>query len=772
VAKSPINVTISGDYNDRDIKKAIRDLQSLEKGAEQSTTTFQKFQKLGGAAQAAIAAGVAVAGTAILQFGKDSLMAASDFDEIQNKVNEIFGESGRMQLNSFAQTAATAMGASATAALDAASQFGIFGKSAGLAGGDLVTFSTDLTLLAGDLASFNNTTTDEAIMALGAGLRGESEPLRRFGVLLDDATLKARAMEMGIYNGSGALSQQQRVLAAQSEILAQTTTQQGDFARTADGLANTMRTVEAAVEDAKVAIGQGLYQAIGDIVGAIGGPQALVYWIRTTANGFGDIIDLLPTLIGLLGDTEDAQKNLAYEQNFSNEGARQFAQLLPIVGTYLVQYLNNAEDSGEATFNLGDGFFYAANGGRTFTGAMGYSASMLDRLYNSATDAAEALDDVNRAAAQAAFEGLDRWSLAQQDAGVRAARLAQETPKVEEAVRRTGSSAGSAAKEVETLALKWRQMSNDVTADVTALAVTINGKTKQISGDLIENFQTKLSAFKTIVSEQTSIIGQAQGALDSYASSVSNTILGKLNFATADATGTPLTPEQIVNLMLGDTAEQQGAVTALANSGLMTQLPEALAQKILNLPATAAVSLVDYLTQNPEALAKLTENYQKLATDSLTLLGIPMANAFAEIGDVSAVAMIADAQKAIAASAKAFRRFVRDQLGTTITIDVKYNYINPPGGTPSIEGRATGGPVSRGTPYVVGERGPELFIPDIGGTIIPNGGGGGGSAPGGGIVVNVNAGMGTDGAQVGQQIVEALRAYQRRNGALPITVAS
>jgi hypothetical protein len=32
--------------------------------------------------------------------------------------------------------------------------------------------------------------------------------------------------------------------------------------------------------------------------------------------------------------------------------------------------------------------------------------------------------------------------------------------------------------------------------------------------------------------------------------------------------------------------------------------------------------------------------------------------------------------------------------------------------------------------------------------------------------------MGTDGSQVGQQIVEALRAYQRRNGALPITVAA
>jgi hypothetical protein len=40
-------------------------------------------------------------------------------------------------------------------------------------------------------------------------------------------------------------------------------------------------------------------------------------------------------------------------------------------------------------------------------------------------------------------------------------------------------------------------------------------------------------------------------------------------------------------------------------------------------------------------------------------------------------------------------------------------------------GRAMGGPVSANTAYVVGERGPELFVPGNSGTIIPNGSGGG-----------------------------------------------
>jgi len=53
-----------------------------------------------------------------------------------------------------------------------------------------------------------------------------------------------------------------------------------------------------------------------------------------------------------------------------------------------------------------------------------------------------------------------------------------------------------------------------------------------------------------------------------------------------------------------------------------------------------------------------------------------------------------------------------------------------------LEGLAAGGPVSAGTPYMVGERGPELFMPSRGGSIIPNNALGGGSTS---VVVNVDA---------------------------------
>jgi len=102
-----------------------------------------------------------------------------------------------------------------------------------------------------------------------------------------------------------------------------------------------------------------------------------------------------------------------------------------------------------------------------------------------------------------------------------------------------------------------------------------------------------------------------------------------------------------------------------------------------------------------------------------------------------------------------------------VTVTTINRTINEVVSDPKFGGaRAMGGPVSANTAYLVGERGPELFIPDMAGTIVPNGGSSGGGPAAGGIYLTVNAGMGTNGAEVGRQIVDALKAYERRNGAV------
>jgi len=249
----------------------LADVDDLNKKLKAATGDVEGFgSKMGDVGKkigVALAAAAAAAGAMAIKIGVDAVKAASDLSETQSKVGVIFGESATA-INKFAATAATKLGQSKQQALDAASTFATFGKSAGLAGDDLVKFSTDLTGLSADLASFYNTSPEQAINAIGAALRGESEPIRQYGVLLNDATLKQEAMSMGIYNGSGALSAQQKVLAAQAVIMKQTSDAQGDFERTSDGLANQQRILNAQFTNIKTTIGTALLPVVLEMVGA------------------------------------------------------------------------------------------------------------------------------------------------------------------------------------------------------------------------------------------------------------------------------------------------------------------------------------------------------------------------------------------------------------------------------------------------------------------------------------------------------------------------
>ena len=239
--------------------------KNLDKGAKDVDGFGDKMAAVGKKVGVALAAAAAAAGAMAIKIGIDGVKAASNLAETQSKVNVIFGESSAA-ITKFASTAATQLGQTRQQAMDAASTFATFGKSAGLAGNELVKFSTDLTTLSADLASFYNTSPEQAINAIGAALRGESEPIRAYGVLLNDATLKQEAMSMGIYNGTGALSAQQKVLAAQAVILKQTGDAQGDFARTSDGLANQQRILTAQIENTKAMLGEALLPTVLKVV--------------------------------------------------------------------------------------------------------------------------------------------------------------------------------------------------------------------------------------------------------------------------------------------------------------------------------------------------------------------------------------------------------------------------------------------------------------------------------------------------------------------------
>lgn len=275
-------------------------------------------KSLGKVARAA--AGI-FAAVGIGNFVADAVKGASNLQAEFEGVNQVFGKAAG-SVQAFAKTAATTAGLTETEALRSAKAMGVFATSAGLSADSSATFATQMVQLAGDLGSFNDVPTADALAAIQSGLLGETEPLRKFGVMLDDARLRQRAMAMGLIETTNqALTPQQKVLAAHAEILAQTNLQQGDFVKYAGDFGNAQKTMTANFENMKATLGTSLLPVLGQLMVAINpiiemaGPllfkvfQALIPIFEAVTNALTQIMPALDPLIevfamlaGVVGD--------------------------------------------------------------------------------------------------------------------------------------------------------------------------------------------------------------------------------------------------------------------------------------------------------------------------------------------------------------------------------------------------------------------------------------------------------------------------------------
>ena len=284
-----------------DVDELKKSLTTGSKDVDGFAGKIGDFSKKAALAFAAVAA---AAGAMAIKIGVDAVKAASDLSETVSKVGVLFGDTAK-DIEKFADGAATSLGQTKQQALDAAATFATFGKSAGLSGKDLGKFSTDFVKLASDLASFNNTTPEQAINAIGSALRGEAEPLRAYGVLLDDASLRQSALSLGIIKTTKeALTPQQKVLAAQALIYQQTGAAQGDFERTSDGLANKTRILTAQLENAKVTIGNALLPVVLQLANFFS--EKVIPIVQKVADAFGSKADGLG---GTLSNVADGIKS-------------------------------------------------------------------------------------------------------------------------------------------------------------------------------------------------------------------------------------------------------------------------------------------------------------------------------------------------------------------------------------------------------------------------------------------------------------------------------
>jgi hypothetical protein len=260
----------------------------------------------------AVASGAVAAGAKVF---KDAIGNAVDLGEEINKTSVVFRGPGAKALIDWSKGSATAMGISRQQALSAAGVFGNMLVPMGFARDRAASMSKNMVQLAGDMASFNNASPEETLDALRAGLAGETEPLRRFGVFLSDARVKQQAMDMGLYKGKGNLTASARAAATYALTLKDTKDAQGDFQRTSDSLANRQRVLKAQYADLTANLGQKLLPILtvlannlNTVAVAVGALTAMwmVYRTVTTLAAAGTIalnasILLIPLAIIAIG---------------------------------------------------------------------------------------------------------------------------------------------------------------------------------------------------------------------------------------------------------------------------------------------------------------------------------------------------------------------------------------------------------------------------------------------------------------------------------------
>ena len=821
MASRGIQVVITGEYNDKDVKKAMGDLKALQSGAHETGGAFnivgENLTGFGsklrsGFMEPLAGVGAAIAGTFALEkvgeFFKSSIEAAIEDEKA---------------LRSLAVTMQNVGDSTPVKAID--EMVGSLALATGVSKDQLIPAFQRLETVLGDAAKANDTLKlamdvsagtgkdlESVTAALSKAYSGSTTALGRLGVGIDKAVIQSGDM------------------AAITDALSKKFT--GQAAAAADTFAGKMDRISVAVSETKEKIGYSLLTALDELLNTLGGTggvqQAisdfgsalsgnitiLTSFATASRNVVTSLVGMVPGLSSVtshLGDTSDGIKRLVFLMDLL-PGPGGPAANMALLGMQTDKTASSQEQMTQAL--------------KTVTATAPQAADAIGRLANfyeaagmSAEDAAKKAGDLLATSVAvgsvtyigAAADAAQKAFLAGGGGGTPTAGYtsAYQSDAVRQvldrykALQQVHSSGGAALKKtVELVSIDYAKASADISKTLGGLSVTITGGGEKVTQALADEFKARTDTFTSAVKEQLGIIKSAQDAIASYSDSISSSILGQLSFKTAakDAEGNDvaLTPDAIATLMLGDIANQSRAVSKIA--GIALKLPDALTKQILALPSDAAIALADYLSANPDMTQRLSDNYNALAEQTKTLLGDPMAQAFATVGGQSAVAMIASAREAIAAASSEFQAWASNALHVTITMDtssvapaaaaaasdalsmsleeigtrVAAMSTGMPLGAPmdaatayriAITGRANGGPVTAGTPYMVGERGvPELFVPDINGTIIPNGGMTGGSGGfGNQYAITVNSGVG-DPRQIGQDIVQYIRLFEQSSG--------
>lgn len=283
-------------------------------------------------------------------FGK-SVNLASDLTETQNVVDHVFADM-KYRMEDFAKTSVETVGMSELTAKKIGSRFQSMGKNMGISQesmrktNDFVQATTNgyadmadsaadmainLTRLTGDMASFYNLDYEDVAEDMEAIYTGMTRPLRKYGLDLTQATLKEFALANGMNADIKEMTQAEKTLLRYQYVMANTTAAHGDFQRTVDTWANSVRIAKENFKKLQIVIGKIIIYSFKPLVKSFNvAMNDILHMAESTFNALGTIFgwQLEITDVGVVDDLADGLEDVSDGYEDASKEAKKFKNFL------------------------------------------------------------------------------------------------------------------------------------------------------------------------------------------------------------------------------------------------------------------------------------------------------------------------------------------------------------------------------------------------------------------------------------------------------------
>lgn len=195
---------------------------------------------------------------------------AMEAEEVDSKFNAVFKDSAPKMLRVI-EDLKKHIHLTTTEMKESLATYGAMADGMGLTEEAGLIFAESMVKLQGDLASFHDLNTEEAFNKIKSAISGEFEPLKQLGIVLNQAKVKQEALNLGIYDGTTALTTSQKAIAVQSLLVALMGDAVGDAEATTNSSMNAYKRLNRELKELAEGIGEFVVPAVNGLVSLVSG---------------------------------------------------------------------------------------------------------------------------------------------------------------------------------------------------------------------------------------------------------------------------------------------------------------------------------------------------------------------------------------------------------------------------------------------------------------------------------------------------------------------